>query len=131
METNCAVHLPPPPLPPPALWNRTPGVPPPRPQHAALPFMCDARRPVQETGDQPHDLEIQNTAAPPHPPEHDARPLGGQEDSESGDGKERHPVQETDPAPQAYENPQRSETTDHDGDVSGMDEEDIQPTGSV
>ncbi|KAM4751354.1 uncharacterized protein FYW61_008732 isoform 2-T2 [Anableps anableps] len=133
MKTVCAPHLPPPPPPPPPCGSQPPKAhSPPCPQHAAVPFMCDARLPVQETGDQgdnSYDLQIQNSSAPPQPTDNNTPPSPpphGQEDTESDDGKKQHPVQETDPASQAHENPQLSETTDHDGGVSGMDEDDTQ-----
>ncbi|XP_014837330.1 PREDICTED: circumsporozoite protein-like isoform X2 [Poecilia mexicana] len=116
-----------PPPPPPSRGNKPLRVlSPPRPQHAAVPFMCDARLPVQETGDQGDDSHnFQNTNAPlQHTDNSTPPPPPGEEDTETDEGKKQHPVQETDPPPQAYENPQPAETPNPEGNVSTMDEDD-------
>ncbi|XP_014909386.1 WASH complex subunit CCDC53 homolog isoform X2 [Poecilia latipinna] len=116
-----------PPPPPPSRGNPPFRVPsPPRPQHAAVPFMCDARLPVQETGDQgDNSHNSQNTNAPlQHTDNSTPPPPLGEEDTETDEGKKQHPVQETDPSPQAYENPQPAETPNPEGNVSTMDEDD-------
>ncbi|MED6280004.1 hypothetical protein CHARACLAT_006384 [Characodon lateralis] len=64
-------------------------------------------------------LLIHNIAAPPQTIEHDTPPSPlphSQDYTESYDGIQQHPVQETDPAPQECEDPQVSETT-HPEDV--------------
>ncbi|PWA32655.1 hypothetical protein CCH79_00012447, partial [Gambusia affinis] len=121
--------LPPPPPPPPSCGTGpSRDSSPPQPQHAARPFICDARCPIQETGDQgDNSHNFQNTSAPPQHTDNSTPPpppLHGEEDTETNEGKKQHPVQETDPPPQAYENPQPSETANPEGNVSVMDEDD-------
>lgn len=95
-----------------------------------MPFLCDARLPVQETGDLSDDTHgLQDITAPLHTEDHNTPPspaLHGQEDPGSDDGKKERPVQETEPAPQVFENPQLSETMEDDGAIATDEDDDIQ-----
>ncbi|MEQ2264189.1 hypothetical protein XENORESO_013170 [Xenotaenia resolanae] len=127
MESAWHPNTPRPPPPPPPCWIQPFRNPPPRPQHAAVPFLCDARLPVQETGDQQdveHDFQTTEHDTPPSPLLH------SQDYPESYDGIQQHPVQETDPAPQKCENPQVSETT-HPEDVKMAEDDAITLPGSA
>ncbi|XP_040002355.1 branchpoint-bridging protein-like isoform X2 [Xiphias gladius] len=112
-----ATAPPPPPAPPPPALpgNLAPKTPPkPHPQPAAIPF--NGYPPIQETFPSPETLpDAQGEEAPPlfqvqngslsQSPE-------GQEDVPSESEEKCHPVQETDPAPQALNGPQVTEQQD-------------------
>ncbi|XP_017160271.1 uncharacterized protein LOC103468417 isoform X2 [Poecilia reticulata] len=81
----------------------------------------------QATRETIHTTSSQNTSAPPQHTDNSTPPPPpphGEEDTETDEGMKQHPVQETDPPPQVYENPQPAETPNPEGNVSTMDEDD-------
>ncbi|XP_040891241.1 formin-like protein 3 [Toxotes jaculatrix] len=111
---DTAAQPPPPPPPPPPSQNLAPiPRPKPHPQPAAVPFTSLSPESVNDAqaGDDPPPLQGLNA--------HPSPSSEGQEDNHSDSEEKYHPVQETDPAPQALNSLQMTEQ--QDGQPTHMD----------